>query len=89
MCEFNPNTRIDPCLRKLIKNLKTYTKLNTVACCCGKYPMTILVKFDNEIFDLVSGVVIPRIRKFYKRDKQGRYHIPEVKNAQREKNQIN
>lgn len=57
-------------------------------------PMTILVKgkeykpihiknpFKKEEEDIIqevfTGVIIPRKRKFYKKDKQGYYYIPEV-----------
>ena len=83
MCKFNPKNegrRIDPCMRILIKNLNIYTTLNIKACCCGhgKYPMTLLIKFDEEMIDLISGKIIPRKKKFYKKDKQGYYYIPEV-----------
>jgi len=81
------NVRIDKCMRKLIKNLKTYTNLEIVGCCCGhkKYPLTIIIKFDEEFLDLVSGVIIPRKRNFYKKDKQGYYFIPEVENDRKQK----
>ena len=63
--------------------------LKIVACCCGhqKYPITILVKNNsmpnskvngNMIYDFCTGIEIPRVKKFYKRDKQGYYYIPEV-----------
>lgn len=70
------NTRIDECMRTLITNLNV-KGIKTVACCCGhgKYPMTIIVEGH---YDLVSGKFIPRKRKFYKRDKEGFYYIPEV-----------
>lgn len=78
-----PNPRIDKCMRNLIQHINTmlpkYQKI--VSCCCGhgKYPMTILIKYSNGIIvDIVSGVQIERKRKFYKRDKQGYYYIPEV-----------
>ena len=32
----------------------------------------------GQIFDLISEVDIPRKKKFYKKDKQGYYYIPEV-----------
>jgi hypothetical protein len=83
----NGDTRIDPCMRIFIRNLKCYFGLNLpikiLACCCGhgKYPMTIVVSFGILRFDLVSGKYIPRKKKFYKRDKNGRYYIPEVVNG--------
>ena len=82
MCKWNKwgDTRIDPCIRKLINSLNNHgTK--TLASCCGhgKYDMSIIVKYnDNEVFDLISDTNIPRKRRFYKRDKQGVYYIPEV-----------
>jgi len=93
MCEFNPKNdsrRIDPCMINLIENLNLYTTLNIKSCCCGHkvYPMTILIKFDEEIIDLVSGIVIPRKKKFYKKDKQGYYYIPEVSKPDEVKGKI-
>lgn len=80
------NPRIDKCMKTVIFNLNYFLRkgFKTVACCCGhkKYPPTILIKNSyNVIFDLFSGKVIPRKRRFYKRDKQGYYYIPEVINA--------
>jgi hypothetical protein len=84
MCEWNKwgDTRIDPCMKYLIRNLNlSFNDLRTVACCCGhgKYPMTILVKdrFGN-VYDLVSCEIINRKRRFYKRDSEGYYYIPET-----------
>ena len=77
-----PNPRIDKCMKTFIRYLKMHLReLKPVACCCGhsKYPMTIVCKIKGGFpVDLVSGTIIPRLRKFYKRDKQGYYHIPEV-----------
>ena len=83
MCKFNPKNdsrRIDPCMKPLIKFLKDDYKV--VACCCGhsKYPMTIIVRsfLDGEYFELLTDTEISRKKKFYKKDKQGYYFIPEV-----------
>ena len=88
MCRFNPKNDsrfIDPCMMKFIKNLKSALKkdVKVVACCCGhcKYPMTIVIDAGYGIYDLVSGKEIPRKKRFYKKDKQGVYFIPEVENA--------
>jgi len=67
----------------LNRGLKSH--LEIVACCCGhhgKHPMTIVVynKSKSFYFDMVSGKKIPRKKKFYKKDKQGYYYIPEVVN---------
>ena len=90
MCKFNPKNdsrRIDPCMIPLVNWLKEHHYV-VMACCCGhsKYPMTVVVKGIDTIknqpflFELLSGVDIPRKRKFYKKDKQGYYYILEVKN---------
>ncbi len=84
MCKWNKwgDTRIDPCMREFIKNLNMSLvgTVKVVSCCCGhgKYPMTIVVNDYGLTYDLVSGKKIPRKKKFYKRDKQGIYYIPEV-----------
>ena len=86
MCKFVNNTkhsRIDKCMKELIKNIDLIKKehFKIVGCCCGhkKYPTTIIIKDKGyNIWDLVSGIEIPRARKFYFKDKQGYYFIPEV-----------
>jgi len=75
-------------MKTLISNLKTgFIQLETknieiVACCCGhgKYPMTIIISdnIEEEIRDLCSDTIIPRKKRFYKKDKQGYYYIPET-----------
>lgn len=78
--------RIDPCIRPLIKWLND--KHITVASCCGhgRYPMTIVIKegepgiLKNKIIyrEIISQKIIPRIKRFYRRDPEGYYYIPEV-----------
>lgn len=78
------NTAIDKCIRNFIANLEFLfdNQVKIVASCCGhggKYPMTIIVKNKiGEVYDLVSGMKIPRKRNFYKRNKKGFYYIPEL-----------
>ena len=76
--------KIDECMKGLIYYLRLRKKgTKTLACCCGhkKYPMTIVVKNKHGlIYDLISLKVIPRKKKFYKKDKEGYYYIPEVSN---------
>lgn len=88
MCEFKKlkkgrtKWKIDFCMREVIKSLNS-RDFETVSCCCGhgKYPITILYKGKSGgIFELFSGVQVPRLRKFYKRDTEGYYYIPEVHN---------
>lgn len=85
MCEKRngcPNT-VDKCIRNFIDVLNG-TGWNTVGCCCGhgKYPITIICKnkLSGFVFDLVSGIEIPRKRRFYRKDKEGIYYLPEVVN---------
>lgn len=94
MCNLNKKNdgrRIDPCMKeKLIeierigrmmnRRIARRHKLKIVACCCGhgKYPETVIVQNAELQKDLRSGVYIPRKVKFYKKDKQGYYFIPEV-----------
>lgn len=71
--------RIDPCMREKIAILECL-RIQTLACCCGhsKYPETIVVNVPNGIYELNTGVKIPRKKRFYVRDKEGFYYIPEV-----------
>jgi len=74
--------RIDPCIRETIETLNGYfSKTKILACCCGhgRYPKTVVVRDkDGIIREINSGQVIPRKRRFYKRDPDGRFYIPEV-----------
>ncbi|KKN60172.1 hypothetical protein LCGC14_0534630 [marine sediment metagenome] len=78
------NTQIDICMRPLIKFLQE-EGYKTLACCCGhgRYPITVVVEsgyIDGPpAQELFTNVDIPRFRKFYKKDNQGYYYIPEVK----------
>lgn len=93
MCKWSKygDTRIDPCMKKVIGNLNNFlfnTGYKTLACCCGhgKYPMSIIVDIGlNRVVpvEIFSGLHIPRKKKFYKRDKQGHYYIPEVINYEK------
>ena len=61
----------------------------TVASCCGhgKYPMTVVIRscWNNELHfkELLSNTKIPRSRRFYERDKEGYYFIPEISNVKK------
>lgn len=81
------NPKIDWCMIRFISNLEVSLDkdIHILACCCGhgKYRMSIVVQYDtcygkSDIYDLVSGCLIPRKKKFYKRDSQGYYYIPEA-----------
>ena len=70
---------VDRCIANIVQELNYILGLKTLGCCCGhgKYPMTIVVEKGFGIFELVSGKLLPRKKKFYKKDKEGNYFIPE------------
>ena len=81
MClKHNPRV-IDKCMRNLIKLLNC-RNIKTLANCCGhnKYPMTIIIEtpLSKKPFEILHQIHLPRKRKFYKKDKDGYYFIPEV-----------
>ena len=85
MCKWKKygDTRIDPCMKGCINTLNYLccgVQLKVVACCCGhgKYPTTIVISNPRGFFELISNVDIPRKKRFYKRDKEGYYYIPEI-----------
>lgn len=94
MCKFNPKNngrRIDPCVKQVIEFLNNSfanegIDYRTVASCCGygKYPKTIVVEVYHRKLgihhfeEIFSGKLIPREKRFYVKDKQGYYYIPEV-----------
>ena len=53
-----------------------------LACCCGhnKYPMSVVyyIPAMKAKFELFSGKIISRKSRFYVKDKQGYYYIPET-----------
>lgn len=80
VCIQNKFVRVDECLRETIWALNR-SGVITVASCCGHghYHPTILVRNKKgEIYDIFSGIKIPRVRNFYKTDDYGFYYIPEV-----------
>lgn len=72
---------IDECIAELIEQLNDLEIVTTVASCCGHgiYPKTIVIRFENgTAFEMHSGIIIPRKRNFYRKDKKGFYYIPET-----------
>ena len=92
-----PNSRIDHCMVELINMLNMALcedEYTAVACCCGhgKYRMSLLVREEIyvkgthtgfQVREWFSNLIISRKRKFYKRDKQGYYYIPELQEVRR------
>ena len=69
-------------MRNLLKILNIHG-IKTVGSCCGhgKYNMSIIVKsygINERVYDLISDITIPREERFYVKDKEGFYYIPEV-----------
>ena len=72
--------RVDKCLEFLIP-IYNNKRVMTLGCCCGHgtYPLTIIVQNnDGVIFELVSGIIIPRQKRFYIKDDDGLYYVSEV-----------
>lgn len=79
--------KIDKCMVKILKALR-HDGYNTVACCCGhgKYKPTVVIKGLIIVAMVVNPVkliiyeqvFISRKRRFYKKDNEGDYYIPEV-----------
>ena len=71
--------RVDPCIRNEIEALNQ-AGVKTLACCCGHgvYPKTIVFKGVKGPTLFHSGVQVPRKRRFYVRDGNGVFHIPET-----------
>ncbi len=88
MCKFTNNakhSRIDKCMSNIVRFINEHSDYETLACCCGhgKYPPSIvakpkLIRYKGHPVELFSFAIIPRTRRFYKKDKQGMYYIPEV-----------
>jgi hypothetical protein len=53
---------------------------STKACCCGhsKYSRTVIVEKKGKTFEFFSKKPMTRIKRFYKRDSEGVFYIPEV-----------
>ena len=75
-------SQIDECMREEIKDMNEKSVFVTLACCCGhgKYPKTIVVKsfVNGKPWEIFSKKYIPRKKKFYKKDNEGYYYIPET-----------
>jgi hypothetical protein len=78
--------RVDECIAELIKVLNN-NGFKTLGSCCGHglYPLTIIVEPWNHLIcpnaklELGCNKYIPRAKKFYSKDKNGFYFIPENK----------
>lgn len=76
MCQNNNPNKIDECMKNIIKIIP-----GTFACCCGhgRYHITIILKnINGEFYEAFSGIIIPRKKRFYIKDADGYFNIPEV-----------
>jgi hypothetical protein len=85
MCKWvkSGNQRIDPCMRVVIANLRK-AGATPLGCCCGhgKYPKTIVMKtIEDKRVEYYTGRYIPRTTRFYKRDSDGVFFIPEIQKS--------
>lgn len=78
MCIKHNHRKRDKCLLNFLSFLNQ-KGIKTLASCCGHnlYPMTIVIDFKGYPYEIFSGTWIGRKRKFYKKDRQGYYYIPE------------
>ena len=79
-CKPTGARRMDKCMHNLVVLLQSLD-IKTLASCCGhgRYPMSLVVQTKKgKIFDLMSKKDIPRKKRFYRKDKDGYYYIPEV-----------
>jgi len=70
MCKEHNPRKIDKCMQNIITFMKVKGGYK-------KYPMTIVVTNGKIIWDLISNEIIPRKKRFYIKDKEGYYFIPE------------
>jgi hypothetical protein len=78
---YDASIRVDKCLRNIIVFINKETTWETLASCCGhqRYPATIVARDPfGRIFEIFSDKEIPRKRRFYRKDLDGYYYIPET-----------
>jgi hypothetical protein len=92
MCKLNKksgNKRIDPCMKNIVSFINNATDFTTLGSCCGhgKYHSSLIVKHpsysDDVRLEIFSHKIIRRKKRFYIKDKQGYYYIPEIKKEER------
>ncbi len=66
-------------MRDLVEFLRK-RGIDTLACCCGhgRYKQTVVISWKGGVREYNSLMVIPRKKRFYRRDKDGFFYIPEV-----------
>ncbi len=78
----NKEVRLDSCMAlQVVRLAEAYP---TLACCCGhnKYSKTIVIATpQGDFIEYFTGIPIPREKRFYIKDSEGFYFIPEVENV--------
>jgi hypothetical protein len=75
--------RVDGCIREMVY-LLNIRGIQTIGSCCGhnRYPLSIVYRTSHNgietFYELISGVEIPRKKRFYFKDKDGFFYIPEA-----------
>lgn len=80
------NREKDECIRDKIKVINRYGTYKTLSSCCGhdKYDETIVVmdKLTTQVTEYNSQIHLGwgkrKCNRYYKKDKEGHYYIPEV-----------
>ena len=81
--------KIDPCMKDYIRFLVSLNLIPRASCCGhGRYDKTVIIETTNikgEVtnYELFTGKTIPRKKRFYKKDGDGYYYIPEVSKPKR------
>lgn len=78
--------RIDPCIKDFVEMLNFIHQYRTLLSCCGhsKYKKSIVVfdRLSHNVFEYYSGIIlshgIRKRKRYYKKDDQGYYYIPEL-----------
>jgi len=83
MCKYHNPRKIDECMKNICYFLDEVMmgKGKVIACCCGhgRYNHTILIKNQKGvILEICSKKYITRKKRFYIKDKNGYYYIPEI-----------
>jgi len=77
-------SEIDECMTDCVNTLECMSLQSNVksyGSCCGhgRYSKTIVMgNKAGTRWELLTGILIPRKKKFYKKDSRGYYFIPEV-----------
>ena len=66
-------------MRPIIRDLQA-KGITTKACCCGhsRYESTVIIEKNGKNVELYTEIVIPRFKRFYRRDNDGIFYIPEI-----------